>query len=80
MIEVRGEAIGLRVESATLELTDNDSATVNLSVPYRSRHSEGGGTAYVVVEATLAAVRPVNDDQAEGTRRSPSAAGPRGCA
>ena len=56
-IEVRGEAIGLRVESATLELTDNDTATVNLSVPYRARHSEGGGAIHVTVEATLDAIR-----------------------
>ncbi len=56
-IEVRGEAIGLRVESATLELTDNDTATVNLAVPYVSRHSEGGGAIHVTVEATLDAIR-----------------------
>ena len=57
MIEVRGEATGLRVESATLELTDNDTATVNLAVPYVSRHSEGGGAIHVTVEATLGTVR-----------------------
>ena len=57
LIEVRGEATGLRVESATLELTDNDTATVNLAVPYVSRHSEGGGAIHVTVEATLDAIR-----------------------
>ena len=56
-IEVRGEATGLRVESATLELTDDDAATVNLAVPYKSRHAEGGGATHVTVEATLGAVR-----------------------
>ena len=56
-IEVRGEATGLRVEPATLELTDNDTATVNLAVPYKSRHSEGGGATHVTVEATLDTMR-----------------------
>ena len=56
-IEVRGEAVGLRVEPATLELTDNDTATVNLGVPYKSRHSEGGGATHVTVEATLDTMR-----------------------
>ena len=56
-IEVRGEATGLRVEPATLELTDDDTATVNLAVPYVSRHSEGGGAMHVTVEATLGAAR-----------------------
>ena len=56
-IEVRGEAVGLRVESATLELTDNDTATVNLSVPYRARHSEGGGATFVPVVGMLNSVR-----------------------
>ena len=56
-IEVRGEAVGLRVESATLELTDNDTATVNLSVPYRARHSEGGGATFVPVVGILNTVR-----------------------
>ena len=56
-IEVRGEATGLRVESATLELTDDDAATVNLAVPYKSRHAEGDGATHVTVEATLGAVR-----------------------
>ena len=56
-IEIRGEATGLRVEPATIELTDDDAATVNLAVPYKSRHSEGGGATHVTVEATLGAVR-----------------------
>jgi hypothetical protein len=64
---------GLTVEPATLELTDNDTDTVNLAVPYLSRHSEGGGTAYVVVEATLGAVRSAETTvtvQVRGSRRS----------
>ena len=56
-IEVAGEAIGLRVASATLELTDDDTATINLAVPYKSRHSEGAGATYVTVEATLSTAR-----------------------
>ena len=56
-IEVRGEATGLRVEPATLALTDDDTATVNLGVPYVSRHSEGGGAMHVTVEATLDTMR-----------------------
>ena len=56
-IEIRGQATGLRVEPATLALTDDDTATVNLAVPYKSRHSEGGGAAHVTVEATLDTMR-----------------------
>ena len=46
-IEVRGEATGLRVETATLDLTDDDADMVNLAVPYKSRHHEGGGATHV---------------------------------
>ena len=72
-IQVTGEATGLRVEPATLELTDNDTVTVNLAVPYLSRHSEGGGAAYVVVEATLDSERSADTTvtvQVRGSRRS----------
>ena len=57
-LELTGEtASGLQVHSVMLELTDDDRATVNLTLPHVDRLSEGGGVTAVTVQATLDVLR-----------------------